>query len=67
MGHEVQTCGDYEYYLGCGRNSKAKHSILAKRVLWRRENTVSQSLDCRDTGGEITTYVLTIGGHVRTV
>eukprot|EP00972_Heterocapsa_arctica_P048518 7151911-Heterocapsa_arctica.AAC.1 len=25
MGHEVQTCGDYEYCLGCGRNTKAKH------------------------------------------
>eukprot|EP00972_Heterocapsa_arctica_P090839 13404047-Heterocapsa_arctica.AAC.1 len=34
MGHEVQTCGDYEYCLGCGRNAKAKHSTSAKRVLW---------------------------------
>eukprot|EP00972_Heterocapsa_arctica_P065625 9685467-Heterocapsa_arctica.AAC.1 len=25
MGHEVQTCGDYEYCLGCGRSTKAKH------------------------------------------
>eukprot|EP00972_Heterocapsa_arctica_P091508 13498781-Heterocapsa_arctica.AAC.1 len=37
MGHEVQTCGDYEYCLGCGRNNKAKHIISAKRVFWRRE------------------------------
>eukprot|EP00972_Heterocapsa_arctica_P091191 13455768-Heterocapsa_arctica.AAC.1 len=37
MGHEVQICGDYEYCLGCGRNTKTKHSILANRVFWRRE------------------------------
>eukprot|EP00972_Heterocapsa_arctica_P085730 12632585-Heterocapsa_arctica.AAC.1 len=37
MGHEVQTCGDYAYCLGCGRNTKAKHSISAKRIFWRRE------------------------------
>eukprot|EP00972_Heterocapsa_arctica_P084638 12466599-Heterocapsa_arctica.AAC.2 len=37
MGHEVQTCGDYEYCLGCGRTTKAKHSILANRVCWRRQ------------------------------
>eukprot|EP00972_Heterocapsa_arctica_P086362 12728890-Heterocapsa_arctica.AAC.1 len=37
MGHEVQTCGDYEYCLGCGRNTKAKHSLSAKRICWRRE------------------------------
>eukprot|EP00972_Heterocapsa_arctica_P025053 3691216-Heterocapsa_arctica.AAC.1 len=37
MGHEGQICGDYDYCLGCGRNNKAKRSILAKRVLWRRE------------------------------
>eukprot|EP00972_Heterocapsa_arctica_P044051 6503819-Heterocapsa_arctica.AAC.1 len=37
MGHEVHICGDYEYCLGCGRNTRAKHSILAKRAFWRRE------------------------------
>eukprot|EP00972_Heterocapsa_arctica_P054681 8058000-Heterocapsa_arctica.AAC.1 len=37
MGHEVQTCGDYEYCLGCGRNTKAKRSISATIVFWRRE------------------------------
>eukprot|EP00972_Heterocapsa_arctica_P064909 9581553-Heterocapsa_arctica.AAC.1 len=37
MGHEVQTCGDYEYYLGCGRNTKAKHSTSAQIVFWRRQ------------------------------
>eukprot|EP00972_Heterocapsa_arctica_P008160 1193067-Heterocapsa_arctica.AAC.1 len=37
MGHEVQTCGDYEYCLGCGQNTKAKRSISAKKVFWRRE------------------------------
>eukprot|EP00972_Heterocapsa_arctica_P045462 6710637-Heterocapsa_arctica.AAC.1 len=37
MGHEVQTCGDYEYCLECGRTTKAKHSTSAKRVFWRRQ------------------------------
>eukprot|EP00972_Heterocapsa_arctica_P082314 12130235-Heterocapsa_arctica.AAC.1 len=37
MGHEVQTCDDYEYCLGCGRTTKAKHSTSAKRVFWRRQ------------------------------
>eukprot|EP00972_Heterocapsa_arctica_P028363 4170364-Heterocapsa_arctica.AAC.1 len=37
MGHEVQTCGDYEYCLGCGRTTKAKHSALANIVFWRRQ------------------------------
>eukprot|EP00972_Heterocapsa_arctica_P034875 5133764-Heterocapsa_arctica.AAC.1 len=32
MGHEVQTCGDYEYCLGCGRTTKAKRSISAQIV-----------------------------------
>eukprot|EP00972_Heterocapsa_arctica_P111197 16371800-Heterocapsa_arctica.AAC.1 len=31
MGHEVQTCGDYKYCLGCGRSTKAKHRASAKR------------------------------------
>eukprot|EP00972_Heterocapsa_arctica_P015268 2249503-Heterocapsa_arctica.AAC.1 len=31
--HEVQTCGDCEYCLGCGRTTKAKHSTSAKRSL----------------------------------
>eukprot|EP00972_Heterocapsa_arctica_P004310 640554-Heterocapsa_arctica.AAC.1 len=37
MGHEVQTCGDYEHCLGCGRNTKAKHSKSANIICWRRE------------------------------
>eukprot|EP00972_Heterocapsa_arctica_P088290 13020421-Heterocapsa_arctica.AAC.1 len=37
MGHEVHICGDYEYCLGCGRTTKAKHSTSAKIVFWRRE------------------------------
>eukprot|EP00972_Heterocapsa_arctica_P016012 2360988-Heterocapsa_arctica.AAC.1 len=37
MGHEVQTCGDYEYCLGCGRTTKATHCTSAKRVFWRRQ------------------------------
>eukprot|EP00972_Heterocapsa_arctica_P007677 1118590-Heterocapsa_arctica.AAC.1 len=37
MGHEVQTCGDYEYCLGCGRTTKAKHCTSAKKVFWRRQ------------------------------
>eukprot|EP00972_Heterocapsa_arctica_P037926 5582226-Heterocapsa_arctica.AAC.1 len=56
MGHEVQTCGDYEYCLGCGRNTKAKHSTSAKRVFWRRGF-------CKP----VMTPCLTIGGHVGTV
>eukprot|EP00972_Heterocapsa_arctica_P099447 14674593-Heterocapsa_arctica.AAC.1 len=36
MGQKVQTCGDYEYCLGCGRNAKAKHSKSANTILWRR-------------------------------
>eukprot|EP00972_Heterocapsa_arctica_P101664 14980414-Heterocapsa_arctica.AAC.1 len=38
MGHEVQTCGDYEYCLGCGRTTKAKHSTSANIVFWRRQH-----------------------------
>eukprot|EP00972_Heterocapsa_arctica_P029637 4365902-Heterocapsa_arctica.AAC.1 len=38
MGLEVQTNGDYEYCLGCGRNTKAKYSKSTKRVFWRRES-----------------------------
>eukprot|EP00972_Heterocapsa_arctica_P112660 16433016-Heterocapsa_arctica.AAC.1 len=30
MGHEVRISGDYEYCLGCGRTTKAKHSTSAK-------------------------------------
>eukprot|EP00972_Heterocapsa_arctica_P055956 8253309-Heterocapsa_arctica.AAC.1 len=37
MGHGVQTNGDYEYCLGCGRTSKAKYDKSAKRVFWGRE------------------------------
>eukprot|EP00972_Heterocapsa_arctica_P102375 15083394-Heterocapsa_arctica.AAC.1 len=37
MGHEFQTCGDYEYCLGCGRNIKAKHSKSANLFYWRSE------------------------------
>eukprot|EP00972_Heterocapsa_arctica_P024657 3636920-Heterocapsa_arctica.AAC.1 len=37
MGHEVQTFGDYEYCIGCGRNNKTKHSKSANIIFWRRE------------------------------
>eukprot|EP00972_Heterocapsa_arctica_P099032 14615020-Heterocapsa_arctica.AAC.1 len=37
MGHEVHISGDYDYCLGCGRNAKAKRSISAKIIFWRRE------------------------------
>eukprot|EP00972_Heterocapsa_arctica_P021862 3216106-Heterocapsa_arctica.AAC.1 len=37
MEHVVQTCGDYDYCLGCGRTTKAKHSNSAKRLFWRRQ------------------------------
>eukprot|EP00972_Heterocapsa_arctica_P035296 5193630-Heterocapsa_arctica.AAC.2 len=30
MGHNVQTSGDYEYCLGCGREAKAKHTTKRK-------------------------------------
>eukprot|EP00972_Heterocapsa_arctica_P077856 11484433-Heterocapsa_arctica.AAC.1 len=30
MGHEVHTCGDTEYCLGCGRCTKARHIVTAK-------------------------------------
>eukprot|EP00972_Heterocapsa_arctica_P003816 568604-Heterocapsa_arctica.AAC.1 len=36
MGHDVQISGEYEYCLGCGRTTKAKHSASAKSVFWRR-------------------------------
>eukprot|EP00972_Heterocapsa_arctica_P085408 12587625-Heterocapsa_arctica.AAC.1 len=37
LGHDVKICGDYEYCLGCGRSTKAKHIDTAKHVFWRRE------------------------------
>eukprot|EP00972_Heterocapsa_arctica_P028606 4208467-Heterocapsa_arctica.AAC.1 len=37
MGHEVQTSGDYEYCLGCGIETKAKHSTSANHIFWRRQ------------------------------
>eukprot|EP00972_Heterocapsa_arctica_P032692 4815803-Heterocapsa_arctica.AAC.1 len=37
MGHEVQTYGDYEFCLGCGRETKAKHSTSAQIRFWRRQ------------------------------
>eukprot|EP00972_Heterocapsa_arctica_P061111 9009652-Heterocapsa_arctica.AAC.1 len=37
MGHKVQSCGDYEYCLGCGRNTKAKRSKSANNIFWRSE------------------------------
>eukprot|EP00972_Heterocapsa_arctica_P026565 3911508-Heterocapsa_arctica.AAC.1 len=37
MGHEVQISGEYEYCLGCGRETKAKHSTSAKLCFGRRE------------------------------
>eukprot|EP00972_Heterocapsa_arctica_P082704 12186477-Heterocapsa_arctica.AAC.1 len=66
MGHEVQVCGNYEYCLGCGRNTKAKHSVLATTISGG-ENTVSQSLECKGTGEEIMTLFLTVGGPARVV
>eukprot|EP00972_Heterocapsa_arctica_P076209 11243878-Heterocapsa_arctica.AAC.1 len=37
MGHEVQTSGEYEYCLGCVRETKAKHSTSATIICWRRQ------------------------------
>eukprot|EP00972_Heterocapsa_arctica_P017168 2537980-Heterocapsa_arctica.AAC.1 len=37
LGHNVKICGDYEYCLGRGRTTKAKHIDTAKHVFWRRE------------------------------
>eukprot|EP00972_Heterocapsa_arctica_P099962 14741298-Heterocapsa_arctica.AAC.1 len=37
MSHDVQVCGDYEYCLGCGRETQAKHIASAKRIFWRRQ------------------------------
>eukprot|EP00972_Heterocapsa_arctica_P057181 8437569-Heterocapsa_arctica.AAC.1 len=37
MGHEVQISGDYEYCLGCGRETKAKHTTSAKNIFWIRQ------------------------------
>eukprot|EP00972_Heterocapsa_arctica_P115004 16445561-Heterocapsa_arctica.AAC.1 len=37
MGHELQTSGGYEYCLGCGRETKAKHSTSATLIFWRRQ------------------------------
>eukprot|EP00972_Heterocapsa_arctica_P045064 6651766-Heterocapsa_arctica.AAC.1 len=37
LGHEVQTHGNYEYCLKCGRCTKAKHIDTAKHVFWRRD------------------------------
>eukprot|EP00972_Heterocapsa_arctica_P067214 9919296-Heterocapsa_arctica.AAC.1 len=37
LGHDVNICGKYEYCLGWGRNTKAKHIDTAKHVFWRRE------------------------------
>eukprot|EP00972_Heterocapsa_arctica_P075825 11184877-Heterocapsa_arctica.AAC.1 len=37
MGHEVLICGDYEYCLGCGRETTTNHSTSAKRIFWRRQ------------------------------
>eukprot|EP00972_Heterocapsa_arctica_P081816 12058282-Heterocapsa_arctica.AAC.1 len=30
LGHDINICGDYEYCLGCGRSTKAKHIQTAK-------------------------------------
>eukprot|EP00972_Heterocapsa_arctica_P001280 187420-Heterocapsa_arctica.AAC.1 len=35
MGYEVQISGDYEYCLGCGRETKAKHTTSATIVHWK--------------------------------
>eukprot|EP00972_Heterocapsa_arctica_P073293 10823578-Heterocapsa_arctica.AAC.1 len=37
MGHEVKTCGEYEYCLGCGRTTKAKRTTSANIFCWRRQ------------------------------
>eukprot|EP00972_Heterocapsa_arctica_P082824 12205504-Heterocapsa_arctica.AAC.1 len=37
LGHYVKIHGDYEYCLGCGRCTKAKHMETAKHVFWRRD------------------------------
>eukprot|EP00972_Heterocapsa_arctica_P010958 1606221-Heterocapsa_arctica.AAC.1 len=37
MGHEVHKFGDYEYCLGCGGETKAKHSTSAKLIFWKRQ------------------------------
>eukprot|EP00972_Heterocapsa_arctica_P085873 12655084-Heterocapsa_arctica.AAC.1 len=37
VGHEVKICGDFEYCLGCGRSTKAKHIDTAQHVFWRRQ------------------------------
>eukprot|EP00972_Heterocapsa_arctica_P018863 2788347-Heterocapsa_arctica.AAC.1 len=36
LGHDVQTSGEYEYCLGCGRCTKATHIESARRIFWRR-------------------------------
>eukprot|EP00972_Heterocapsa_arctica_P069139 10216851-Heterocapsa_arctica.AAC.1 len=66
MGHEVQTCGDYEYCLGCGRTTKAKHSTSANIVFCRRQycKPVMRMERYRKRKHDI---VLMNGGHVRTV
>eukprot|EP00972_Heterocapsa_arctica_P041121 6060562-Heterocapsa_arctica.AAC.1 len=35
LGHDVKTCGEYEYCLGCGRSTKATRIDTAKHVFWR--------------------------------
>eukprot|EP00972_Heterocapsa_arctica_P043006 6341539-Heterocapsa_arctica.AAC.1 len=37
LGHDVKTHGDYEYCLGYGKCTKAKHIETAKHVFWRRD------------------------------
>eukprot|EP00972_Heterocapsa_arctica_P084492 12446938-Heterocapsa_arctica.AAC.1 len=66
MGHEVQTSGNYAYCLGCGRETKAKHSTSAT-LFFGEDSTVNRWSELRDTGIEIITLFLMDGGHVTDV
>eukprot|EP00972_Heterocapsa_arctica_P018632 2754117-Heterocapsa_arctica.AAC.1 len=37
LGHKVQTLGNYESCLKCGKCAQAKHIETAKHVFWRRD------------------------------
>eukprot|EP00972_Heterocapsa_arctica_P000801 112777-Heterocapsa_arctica.AAC.1 len=64
MGHEVQTCGDYEYCLGCGCTTKAKHSTSANIVFWRRQycKPVMRMKRYRNKQQIMTSFLMS-GGH----
>eukprot|EP00972_Heterocapsa_arctica_P048666 7173059-Heterocapsa_arctica.AAC.1 len=36
LGHDVKSCGENEYRLGCGRSTKAKHIDTANHVFWEK-------------------------------